>query len=136
MELGQWLRAQWDRVAAVVLSVAGIIALIAGWNGVASEKLPAGQIPYVVSGGLVGIVLIGIGATSWISADLRDEWRKLDRLESVATELLRRTEELEGDALNGEEATNGEAAVEAEPPAARRGNGSTRRVRTATPRRS
>ncbi|HMC79090.1 MAG TPA: hypothetical protein VKO35_00895, partial [Acidimicrobiia bacterium] len=28
-----------------------------------------------------GLFLLGVGATLWHSADLRDEWRKLDRLE-------------------------------------------------------
>jgi hypothetical protein len=88
MDLRLWLRAQWDRVAAVVLSGAGAAALVVGWYGVATQKLPAGQIPYVVSGGLAGIALIGLGATAWLSADLRDEWRKLDRLEAVGSELL------------------------------------------------
>jgi hypothetical protein len=32
---------------------------------------------------VVGIALIGIGLTSWLSADLRDEWRKLDRIEHL-----------------------------------------------------
>ena len=27
------------------------------------------------------LALIGIGLTAWLSADLRDEWRKLDRIE-------------------------------------------------------
>ncbi len=88
MDLRSWLRAQWDRVAAIGLSLAGLVALVLGWYGVSGEKLPAGQIPYVVSGGLAGVVLIGLGATAWLSADLRDEWRKLDRLETVGLELL------------------------------------------------
>jgi hypothetical protein len=37
--------------------------------------------PYVVSGGLVGIFLLGLGGVMWLSADLRDEWRELARLE-------------------------------------------------------
>jgi hypothetical protein len=34
-----------------------------------------------VSGGLVGLFLLGIAGTLWLSADMRDEWRKLDRLQ-------------------------------------------------------
>ncbi|MCA1842670.1 MAG: hypothetical protein LC792_05665 [Actinobacteria bacterium] len=88
MQLTDWLRAQWDRVAAVVLAVAGLGVLVAGWFGVSDQVLPAAQIPYLLSGGVVGAVLIAIGATAWISADLRDEWRKLDRLEEFAAALL------------------------------------------------
>jgi hypothetical protein len=33
-----------------------------------------------VSGGITGILLMGAAATLWLSADMRDEWRKLDEL--------------------------------------------------------
>jgi hypothetical protein len=29
----------------------------------------------------VGVFLLGLGGVLWLSADLRDEWRKLDRIE-------------------------------------------------------
>jgi hypothetical protein len=35
----------------------------------------------VVGGGLVGIFLLGVAAVLWLSADLRDEWRKLADLD-------------------------------------------------------
>ena len=76
------LRSQWDRVSAVVAAFAGAAALIAGWLGVSGTAYPAEQIPYVVSGGLAGIFLLGLAGVLWLSADLRDEWRKLDQLES------------------------------------------------------
>jgi hypothetical protein len=78
MDLRRWLRSQWDRAAAVVAVVVGGIALFLGYLGVSDAKLPAQQIPYLVSGGLVGMFALGLGATMWLSADLRDEWRKLD----------------------------------------------------------
>ena len=81
MEFLNFARKQWDRVAAVVAAVAGAGALIAGWYGASDNVNPAGQIPYVISGGLVGVFLIAVASTLWLSADLRDEWRKLDRLE-------------------------------------------------------
>ncbi len=75
------LKSQWDRAAAILLSVAGVIALVAGYVGVADSAILAEQTRYIVSGGIGGIFLLGLGATLWISADLRDEWRKLDRIE-------------------------------------------------------
>lgn len=75
-----WLRAQWDRVAAWVSIVLGALALLLGWLGVSNTAYPAAQLPYIVSGGLVGIFLLGVGALLWLSADLRDTWRKLDEL--------------------------------------------------------
>lgn len=82
MNVLEWARAQWDRVLAVVLFAAGGLAILAGWAGVRQEALTAAQIPYVISGGLGGISLIGVGAVFWLSADLRDEWRKLDDLDA------------------------------------------------------
>ena len=83
MDLKTWVRAQADRVAGAVAVVIGLLALLLGYLGVAGTAYPAEQIPYVLSGGVLGIVLIGVGATAWLSADLRDEWRKLDRIEKV-----------------------------------------------------
>lgn len=80
MDYLRWARAQWDRVGAVIFVVAGAIALGVGWFRISDELYPAGQIPYVVSGGLAGLFLLSIGSTLWLSADLRDEWRELHRL--------------------------------------------------------
>jgi UDP-N-acetylmuramyl pentapeptide phosphotransferase/UDP-N-acetylglucosamine-1-phosphate transferase len=81
MDLKSYLRTQRDRVTAMLLVAGGGLALLLGWIGVSGTALSHEQLPYVVSGGLFGIVLVGLGATLWLSADLRDEWRKLDRLE-------------------------------------------------------
>lgn len=86
MDLKTYLRTQRDRVTAMVLVAAGALALLLGWIGVSGSALSHEQLPYLVSGGLVGIVLVGVGATLWLSADLRDEWRKLDRLEHALVE--------------------------------------------------
>ena len=83
MDFMKWVRAQAERSGAVVAVVAGIAFLIAGWIGVSDKVYPGEQIPYIASGGLIGLALIGIGAVLWLSADLRDEWRKLDRIEAI-----------------------------------------------------
>ena len=82
-DLVRLARNQWDRTSAWLLIAGGAIALIAGWVGVSATAFPGEQMPFVVSGGLVGIFLLGLGATMWLSADLRDEWRELERLEQV-----------------------------------------------------
>lgn len=79
----KYVRAQWDRVAAAACVALGALALVAGWFGVSGSVYPAQQLPYVVSGGLAGILLVAVGATLWLSADLRDEWRTLDRIETA-----------------------------------------------------
>jgi hypothetical protein len=83
MDLNKLLKTQWDRTGAIVLSVLGAIFLFVGWIGVSGTPLLAEQAPYILSGGVGGMFLLGLGATLWISADLRDEWRKLDRIEQA-----------------------------------------------------
>jgi hypothetical protein len=76
-------RYQWDRAVAVALVVGGLVAVIVAWALASDTILTFEQIPYLMSGGLIGVCLVAVGATLWLSADLRDEWRKLDRLEEV-----------------------------------------------------
>jgi hypothetical protein len=78
MDLRTLLRSQWDRLLAWLLVAAGLVALVIGWHGVSGTPYLAEQLPYLVSAGMFGLFLLGVGATVWISADLRDEWRKLD----------------------------------------------------------
>jgi hypothetical protein len=80
-DLVQWVRNQSDRMASWVCIGLGVLCLLAGWVGVSATAFPGEQMPYVVSGGLVGIFLLGLGGVLWLSADLRDEWRELARLE-------------------------------------------------------
>ena len=77
MNFLHWARVHWDRVVAVLAAVGGAIALFVGWNGASQTAYPAEQLPYLLSGGLVGVFLFGTGATLWLSADLRDEWGEL-----------------------------------------------------------
>ena len=75
-----YVKAQWDRVGAWVLIAAGFVALFVGWLGISGTTILAGQMPYIVSGGMLGLALIGVGGMLWLSADLKDEWRKLDAI--------------------------------------------------------
>jgi hypothetical protein len=88
MDLVKWIRNQWDRVLAWLLAGAGGLALVLGWLGVTDTPYSWEQIPYVISGGLGGLYLLGLGAMFWFSADLRDEWRKLDSLTEVELRLV------------------------------------------------
>jgi hypothetical protein len=87
MKLGMWLRLGWDRTAALTLIALGALALVLGWVGVSGEAFPAKQLPYVVSGGIAGVFILGLGALFWLSGDLRDEWTKLDRIEDALNRL-------------------------------------------------
>lgn len=83
MELAQWLRLSWDRAAAWACVVVGVVMLILGWVGVSDKLYTAEQIPYVISNGLGAIFLLGLGGILWLSADLRDEWTQLDKIEEL-----------------------------------------------------
>jgi hypothetical protein len=78
-----WLRLHWDRLSAWALTVAGVVVLLIGWKHIADTPFPAEQVPYIVSAGIGGGLMVVFGAALLISADLRDEWHKLDRIETV-----------------------------------------------------
>ncbi len=80
MDLFGWLRNQWDRALAAAAVALGLLAILLGWIGVSGNGLPSEQIPYLASGAVLGLFLLGIAATLWLSADMRDEWRKLDEI--------------------------------------------------------
>lgn len=88
MDLMTFARTYWDRLAAAGCTIAGAIMLVLGWRGVSQSPYPAEQIPYVVSDGLGGLFLLGLAALLWLSADLRDEWSKLDALDGHLERLI------------------------------------------------
>ncbi len=79
--LAALIRTQWDRAGALALVIVGLLALLAGWIGMSGAVLTYEQLPYILSGGLFGLSLIMVGTGLWLSADIRDEWRRIDRLE-------------------------------------------------------
>ncbi len=76
-----WLRAEWDRFLGFSLVVLGAVVVFSGYAGVSGTPFVADQLSYLMSGGIVGLFLLGTGATFILLADLHDEWRKLDRVE-------------------------------------------------------
>lgn len=78
-----WLRADWDRAAGIVLIIGGAVSLYVGYQGVADSAFVVEALSYMASGGLVGVLLVAGGLTLLVSADLHDEWRKLDRIEEA-----------------------------------------------------
>ncbi|HLF39853.1 MAG TPA: hypothetical protein VI854_00120 [Acidimicrobiia bacterium] len=79
----RWLRADWDRVLGFALIVVGALLVLFGYFGASDSPYVDQAISYLISGGIGGLFLLGAGATLLISADLHDEWRKLDRFEDV-----------------------------------------------------
>jgi len=80
------VKEQWDRALALLAAAVGALALVLGWVGVSGVSLVTQQIPYLISGAVVGLVAFGVASTLWISADLRDEWAKLDDIYRAVTD--------------------------------------------------
>ena len=80
------IKEQWDRALALLAAAVGALALVLGWVGVSGVSLVTQQIPYLISGAVVGLVAFGVASTLWISADLRDEWAKLDDIYRAVTD--------------------------------------------------
>jgi len=78
--LTKWARGQWDRIGSWVAFGLAALLLLLGWQGTSDAVFTTQQIPYLISGGMGGLLLSAVGATLWLSADLRDEWRKLDEI--------------------------------------------------------
>lgn len=78
------IRAHWDRALALGLTVVGLVMLVIGWFRISDTPYPAEQLPLLMSAGVGSLFLLGVGATLWLSADLRDEWHKLDELTTGA----------------------------------------------------
>jgi len=78
-----WVRSS-PVTAGVVLVVAGVVALFLAWNGAAGVDHVEGQIPYLISGGLVGLGLIGAGlAVVNVQARRQDSAELLARLDEL-----------------------------------------------------
>jgi hypothetical protein len=114
MDERTWVRHNRARVGAIVCIAAGAVALLAGWIGVARSLYPAEQLTYLISGGLGGVCLIGVGALLWLSSDLQDEWTKLDLIEDALRDLAA----IEGNAA-GTAAPDGQNAGASAPGPAR-----------------
>lgn len=78
-------------IVGIALLPVGLTALLIGWLGVASNGLVFLQLPYVVSGGLLGVGLLFASGTiylaSWISRTAAVQRRQNDELLRALTQL-------------------------------------------------
>ena len=70
-----------------VLTGVGLLAIVLGWFGVSGQALVAKQLPYLVSGGILGVALVSLGAFILGTEDMRRDSGRLDRLERMVLEL-------------------------------------------------
>jgi hypothetical protein len=53
-------------MAGILLPVLGLVAIFVGWWGASGSAYPAEQLPYVISGGILGLGLIVAGAALFV----------------------------------------------------------------------
>jgi hypothetical protein len=79
----QWFRAQWDRVAGYACIAAGAVSMIVAAVQISRSPSILSQLSYIGSAALFGLFLGIVGVGLLVTADLHDEWRKLDRIEAA-----------------------------------------------------
>ncbi|MCU1692518.1 MAG: hypothetical protein JWM64_1609 [Frankiales bacterium] len=62
----------------VVLAGVGIVAVAVGWNGAASQTSVVAQVPYLLSGGLIGLSLVVLGAAMMVVTAAREDRARLE----------------------------------------------------------
>ena len=85
----RWVGKATRPVVGWVLVACGALFVLVGWFGVSREAIVAKQIPYVVSGGIAGVLLAVVGAYFLGTEELRKDSGRLDRLERMVLELHR-----------------------------------------------
>lgn len=79
----RWAVAQWDRVAGWACVGGGAVLTLFGAINVSRARDQLDQLSYLASGAALGLFLLGVGAILILTADLRDEWGKLDEVASL-----------------------------------------------------
>jgi len=65
--------------AGLALAAIGLAVIGFAWNAVASQTTLLGQVPYVVSGGLVGLALVILGAAVLVVNSAREDRTMLEQ---------------------------------------------------------
>ena len=65
----------------------GFIFVLVGYLGISREALVAKQLPYLISGGIGGIALVGLGAMLVGTEDLKRTQERIDKLERLVDDL-------------------------------------------------
>lgn len=65
----------------------GLLIVLFGYLGISREALVAKQLPYLISGGIGGIALVGLGAMLVGTEDLKRTQERIDKLERLVDDL-------------------------------------------------
>ena len=75
--------------AGIVLAGLGLLAIAIGWNGAAGQLSILAQIPYLVSGGMLGLALVVLGAAMLVVQGAREDRALLEaKLDLLAEAFL------------------------------------------------
>lgn len=83
----RWVSRATRPVVGWILVGIGAVMIIIGYLGVAHQVLVAKQIPYLVSGGILGVAVVGLGVMFIATEQVRHDADRLDRLERMVDEL-------------------------------------------------
>lgn len=81
------LVSRWRAVLAWAFIALGGLAILLAWREVRSLDEVWRQMPFLLSGGVGGAVLVGLGGALLITQDFRDDKRRLTALERKIAEL-------------------------------------------------
>jgi len=65
----------------------GFLVILIGYLGISREALVAKQLPYLISGGIGGLALVGFGAMLVGTEDLKRTHDRIDQLEDLVADL-------------------------------------------------
>lgn len=85
--LRRYLEAAGMQAIGAAFCVAGFVILAFGWWKISKEPIVALQIPYLVSGGIGGALLLGLGGVLLLAHDLRLDNRRLEAIEAAIDDL-------------------------------------------------
>jgi hypothetical protein len=94
----------------MVFVTAGFIIMFLSWNGAASKNLIQSQFPYLLSGGVMGLGLVILGATLWLLSTIRGERQVLTgKVDEMIQLLSRNLLRMGATSTNGAEGVEGAA---------------------------
>lgn len=83
----RWVGKATRPVVGWVLVAVGAVMIVVGYLGVAHQVLVAKQLPYLVSGGILGVAVVAVGVMFIATEQVRYDADRLDRLERMVGEL-------------------------------------------------
>ena len=83
----RWVGSATRPVVGWILTALGALAILFGYLGLSRKAFVGEQLPYLISGGIGGIALVGAGAALIATEDLRRFRTRLDRLEAMMGDL-------------------------------------------------